>query len=39
MRFKLGGNAVRLLNGYMNYLKKAGKDSSVYEEISPFPNN
>jgi len=23
----------------MNYLKKAGKDSSVYEEISPLPNN
>ncbi len=30
--------AVKLLNGYMNYLKKASKDSSVHEDISPFGN-
>ena len=34
----LVNDAVKLLNGYMNYLKKAGKDSSVHEDISLFGN-
>lgn len=32
-------HAVKLLNGYMHYLKNAGKNTSVHEDISPFPDN
>ena len=33
---ELANTAVKLINGYMNYLKKAGKAPSVQEEISPY---
>ena len=29
-------NAVKLINGYMNYLKRVSKISAVKEDISPY---
>jgi len=28
--------AVKLINGYMNYLKRAGKKQAVHEDVSPY---
>ena len=33
---ELVNHAVKLVNGYMNYLKRVSKSSAVKEEISPF---
>ena len=32
----LANTAVKLINGYMNYLKRAGKKYSVHENVSPY---
>lgn len=33
---KLVNNAVKLINGYMNYLKRAGKNPSISEDVSLY---
>jgi len=33
---ELVNNAVKLINGYMSYLKRAGDNTAVKEEISPY---
>jgi len=32
----LVNTAVKLINGYMNYLKRAGKKQAVHEDVSPY---
>jgi hypothetical protein len=32
----LVNTAVKLINGYMNYLKRAGEKQAVHENVSPY---
>ena len=32
----LVNTSVKLINGYMNYLKRAGKEHAVHEDVSPY---
>jgi len=32
----LVNTAVKLINGYMNYLKRAGEKQAVHEDVSPY---
>ena len=32
----LVNSAVKLINGYMNYLKRAGEKQAVHEDVTPY---